>query len=113
METTREFLCLNIFCFTQFVSLCHFLLDLGLPDMQVTTFPPSIRACAALHLGQLIWAEMTELEEEEEDLWTPSLRKCTTYTVTELRPCMRRLARLLYKMEKSKYQVNIIKVKQG
>ena len=76
-------------------TMAKFIMEMCLPDFSMLAFVPSLQAASALYLAIRIYKAGD---------WNPTLQHYSTYSESELMPCVKRMAKLISTMASSKQQ---------
>jgi len=86
-------------------TLCKYLIELALLDVNLLKFPPSLISASAVYLGRAMVGKTTPA------LWTTTLEHYTTYKEVQVRECAHLLNQFLRKSQKS--SLKSVRVKYG
>lgn len=76
-------------------TMAKFLMELCLPDFSMLEYVPSLQAASALYLSIRIYGAGD---------WSPTLQHYSTYSESQIMPCVRKMAKLVTAMASSKQQ---------
>jgi hypothetical protein len=85
-------------------TLCKYLIELSLLDVNLLKFPPSLISASAVYLGRAMVGKTAPL-------WTPTLEHYTTYKEVQVRECAHLMNQFLKKSQKS--SLKSVRVKYG